>query len=36
MIPKIENALDAIQAGVNKVVITKADALGQDSGTVII
>ena len=36
MIPKIENALDAIQGGVNKVVITKADAVGRDSGTVII
>ena len=36
MIPKIENALDAISAGVKRVVITKADALGQDAGTVII
>ena len=36
MIPKIENALDAIRAGVKKVVITKADALGQEGGTVII
>ena len=36
MIPKIENALDAISAGVKRVVITKADALGQEGGTVII
>ena len=36
MIPKIENALDAISAGVKRVVITKADAIGQDAGTVII
>lgn len=33
MIPKIENALDAVRAGVAKVVITKADNL--DGGTVI-
>lgn len=33
MIPKIENALDAVMAGVAKVVITKADNLG--GGTVI-
>ena len=36
MIPKIENALDAIMAGVKKVVITKADALGNREGTVIV
>ena len=36
MLPKIENSLDAIKAGVGKVVITKADALGTDSGTVIV
>ncbi|MDY3847708.1 MAG: acetylglutamate kinase [Prevotella sp.] len=35
MIPKIENALDAIEAGVKKVVITKANALGTSSGTII-
>lgn len=35
MIPKIENALNACKAGVSKVVITKADAIGQDGGTVI-
>ncbi len=33
MIPKIENALDAVRAGVAKVIITKADKLG--GGTVI-
>lgn len=33
MIPKIENALDAVRAGVSRVVITKADALGK--GTVV-
>lgn len=31
MIPKIENALDAVRAGVSKVVITKADALDKGS-----
>lgn len=36
MLPKIENSLDAIKAGVRKVVITKADALGSESGTVIV
>lgn len=36
MLPKIENSLDAIKAGVEKVVITKADALGTESGTVIV
>ena len=34
MIPKIENALAAVNAGVAKVVITKADAL-QSGGTTI-
>ena len=29
MIPKIENALQAVQAGVTEVVITKADAIGK-------
>ena len=36
MIPKIENSLAAVAAGVKRVVITKADALGQEGGTVII
>lgn len=35
MIPKLENSFAAINAGVSKVVITKADELGNDSGTVI-
>lgn len=36
MIPKLENAFNAIDAGVNKVVITNAQNLGTDSGTEII
>lgn len=36
MIPKLENAFAAIDAGVNKVVITNAAHLGTDSGTEII
>lgn len=35
MIPKIENSLAAVEAGVKKVVITKADAIGAKSGTII-
>lgn len=36
MIPKIENALDAISKGVGRVLITKADAIGQEGkGTTI-
>lgn len=36
MLPKIENALAAVEAGVKKVVITKADCLGtNNSGTTI-
>jgi len=35
MLPKIENALQAIQAGVERVVITSAQAIGGLSGTVI-
>lgn len=36
MIPKIENALDAIGKGVGRVLITKADAIGQEGkGTTI-
>lgn len=31
MLPKLENAFDAIQAGVHEVVITRADALGDPS-----
>lgn len=33
MLPKIENALAAIRAGVDRVVITQADALGENCGT---
>lgn len=36
MIPKIENAFNAIDAGVGRVVITKADSLGLNFGTVIV
>lgn len=35
MIPKLENAFDAISKGVGRVVITKASELGKDSGTTI-
>ena len=35
MIPKIENALDAVDRGVSRVLITKADALGRPGGTTI-
>ena len=36
MIPKLDNAFAAIDAGVNKVIITNAACLGSDSGTEII
>lgn len=36
MIPKIENALDAISAGVGRVIITRADAIDGKHGTKII
>ncbi|MCD8318863.1 MAG: acetylglutamate kinase [Paraprevotella sp.] len=35
MLPKLENAFDAIHAGVNKVIITQATAIDGLSGTVI-
>ena len=35
MIPKIENAFNAIDAGVKQVLITKADNLGFNNGTTI-
>lgn len=36
MVPKIENALRAVEAGVERVVITRADLIGQEGcGTVI-
>ena len=36
MIPKLENAFAAIDSGVSRAVITRADMLGTDSGTVIV
>ncbi|MBO4530233.1 MAG: acetylglutamate kinase [Paludibacteraceae bacterium] len=35
MIPKLENSFAAIDSGVKQVVITKADLLGESTGTVI-
>lgn len=35
MIPKIENALEAVNAGVKEVIITKSDAIDGKHGTVI-
>jgi acetylglutamate kinase len=35
MIPKIENALEAVKAGVQQVIITKADAIDGTQGTII-
>ena len=35
MKPKIENALIAVEAGVKRVIITKAEYLGTDRGTVV-
>ena len=35
MIPKIENALQAVDHGVAQVLITRADLLGQDGGTLV-
>ena len=31
MIPKLENAFDAIRHGVREVIITRADAIGQEN-----
>jgi acetylglutamate kinase len=36
MIPKIENALAAVDRGVKKVVITKADAIDGTQGTMVV
>ncbi|MPN12944.1 hypothetical protein SDC9_160264 [bioreactor metagenome] len=33
MIPKLENAFDALNAGVKKVIITSADMINKDYGT---
>lgn len=35
MIPKLENSFDAIQAGVSRVIITRADLISGNHGTVI-
>lgn len=35
MIPKIENALEAIRAGVSRVIITRSDAIDGKHGTII-
>jgi acetylglutamate kinase len=35
MLPKIENALGAIDSGVSRVIITLATALDGQSGTII-
>lgn len=35
MIPKLENAFEALRAGVSRVVVTRADALGEPGGTVV-
>ena len=35
MIPKLENAFSALEAGVGQVIITSASAIGKDIGTVI-
>ncbi|GAB1416784.1 acetylglutamate kinase [Paludibacter sp.] len=35
MIPKLENSFEALRAGVSKVVITRADMMSEESGTVI-
>ena len=36
MIPKLENCLQAVDAGVSRVVITLADRIGEDGGTAIV
>lgn len=35
MIPKLENAFEAIASGVKQVIITKADSINKQSGTII-
>lgn len=35
MIPKLENSFDALKAGVKEVVITRADKINRESGTLI-
>lgn len=36
MIPKLENCLQAVEAGVSRVVITLADRIGEEGGTAIV
>jgi acetylglutamate kinase len=36
MIPKLQNAFNALEAGVKQVIITKADEINKNSGTTII
>lgn len=36
MIPKLENAFDALQSGVKEVIITRSDEIGKNSGTTIV
>jgi acetylglutamate kinase len=36
MIPKLENAFEAINAGVKQVIITRADLIHTDGGTKIL
>lgn len=36
MIPKLENAFEALRHGVKKVIITKASQLGKDTGTTVV
>ncbi|MBQ5778513.1 MAG: acetylglutamate kinase [Paludibacteraceae bacterium] len=35
MIPKLENAFDAIDNGVSQVIITRADQIGKNTGTIV-
>ena len=35
MIPKLENAFNALHAGVSRVIITQATAIDGQSGTII-
>ncbi len=36
MIPKLENAFQAIRSGVKQVIITHASAIGKEGGTVVV
>ena len=35
MIPKLQNCLAAVEAGVRRVIITRADAIADNTGTVV-